>query len=145
MQVSSSTEQGLGALAMDFALGEQLSTKCSFLPLTFLFSSAPGPQATMDAHLGGQESASKSSKGSSSTGDQQGHYPCVKSSNWDVCLILDGMAVSPPPPPNPPHPGICLTRNCLWACSKRAQLQTISVQRPQAASDGHQARCSHLT
>lgn len=104
MQVSSSTEQGLGALAMDFALGEQLSTKCSFLPLTFLFSSAPGPQATMDAHLGGQESASKSSKGSSSTGDQQGHYPCVKSSNWDVCLILDGMAVSPPSPPQPPTP-----------------------------------------
>lgn len=86
VQVSSGTEQSLGALAVAFALGEQLSTKCSFLPLPFLFSSAPGPQATMDVHLGGQQKASKSSKGSGSRGEQQGHYPCVKSNNWHVML-----------------------------------------------------------
>lgn len=82
--VSSSTEQSLGTLAMDFTLGEQLSTKCSFLLQPFLFLSASGPQATMDVHLdtlGGQESTSNSSRGSSSTGDKQGHYPCFKNNN----------------------------------------------------------------
>ena len=52
----------------------------------------------MDVHLdtlGGQESASNSSKGSSGTGDQQGHYRCVKNNIgivvlnflWGGCLL----------------------------------------------------------
>lgn len=74
---------------MEFAVGEQLSTKCFFLPQPFLFSLAPGPQATMDVYLdtlGGQESASNSSKGSSRIGNKQGYYPCVKNNSQGAML-----------------------------------------------------------
>ncbi|XP_038382614.1 cAMP-dependent protein kinase inhibitor beta isoform X1 [Canis lupus familiaris] len=48
----------------------------------------------MDVHLDtpeGQESASNSGKGSSGTGNQQGHYPCMNNNNWDAMLnsLLD--------------------------------------------------------
>lgn len=84
--VDRNTEQNLGTLAASFILGEQLSTNVPSSP-TFFFSPAPGPQAKMDVHLDTpevQESASKSGKGSSSTGNQQGHYPCMN--NWDTML-----------------------------------------------------------
>lgn len=59
-------------------------------PTFFFFSPAPGPRATMDVdvHLDtpeGQESASNSGKGSSGTGNQQGHYPYMNN-NWDAML-----------------------------------------------------------
>lgn len=70
----------------EFYFGRAVEYQCSFLPHLF-FSPAPGPQAKMDVHLDtpeGQESASNSGKGSSSTGNQQGHYPCMN--NWDTML-----------------------------------------------------------
>jgi hypothetical protein len=37
--------------------------------------------------LGGQEKSSDNNKGSDSTGDQQGYYPCMNNNNnWDVML-----------------------------------------------------------
>ena len=53
----------------------------------------------MDVHLDtpeGQESASNSGKGSSGTGNQQGHYPCMNNNNWDAMLnsLLGGDLLS---------------------------------------------------
>lgn len=48
------------------------------LPIPFLFSSAPGPQATMDVHPdapGGQKKTVENGMGGGSPGAQQGHYP----------------------------------------------------------------------
>lgn len=77
----------------------------------------------MDVHLdnpGGQESTSNSGKESSSTGNQQGHYPFMnKNTNQDTMLnfVRGGRLLLVTD----------LTKVCLWACSRGAQLQTMSV------------------
>lgn len=132
------TEQSLGTLAMSFALVDQLTTNVPSSPyLFFFFSPAPGPQAMTDVHLDtpeGQENASNCGKGSSGTGNQQGHYPCMNNYKWDAMLnsLIGGDLYF-----HKPH------KKLSMGLSQRCTI-TMSVQLSQAASDSHQARCGKI-
>lgn len=136
MLVDRNTEQNLGTLAVSFVLGEQLSTNVPSSPYLFFFPPAPGPQAKMDVHLDtpeGQESSSNSGKGSSSTGNQQGHYPCTN--NWDAMLNSLWGGVSPFFPQ--------ISQKAI--CGPVPEMHNYNVCiASQAAGDSHQARHSDL-